>query len=405
MAAETTFLMDLGILAVSSLAFSLAFVRFRLPIVSAQILAGMIVGPYVLGLVVDQTLIGEISSLGIVLLLFIIGLELDPAELRRISRQVVPLTLMEVLVAFAFGLLASYALNLSLTWSIIFAMTASISSTAIVGKIILEKRMFQAEESKLLVGLMVSEDMIAVGFLILLSTLTTTGVTASAQFLRVIEIGLGGIGLLVLAYLVARYFAQAAINYLSSYEMESEEIPFLFGLGLGLGFAVLAAVLGYSPGIGAFMIGLSIRGKQSRFLTERLSAIKDLFLVLFFVSMGSLIDPFSAFGLGAAVALALLLVIAGKFLGGFMIGRALTRNRQNPFLNPWSFGSWLVPRGEFSFVIGQFALATGIITRSIFSLVGLSVLVTALAGPFLQRLVEPKLAESSHLLKPHMDSE
>src|SRR5919108_2504880 len=403
MASETSFLLDLGILAVSALAFSLLFAKLRLPIVSAQILAGMTVGPYVLGWVNDQTLIGEISSIGIVLLLFIMGLELDPVELRRIARQVVPLTLMEVGVAFAFGLLASLVLGLTMIWSIIFSMTASISSTAIVGKITLERRMFQAEESKFLVGLMVSEDIVAVGFLILLSTITTNGINVSSQLVRVIEIGLGGVGLVVLSYLVARYFAQAAINYMSSFELESEEIPFLFGLGLGLVFAVLAAVLGYSPGIGAFTIGLSIRGKQSRFLTEKLSAIKDLFLVLFFVSMGSLIDPLSAVALGVAVILGLIIVTFGKFLGGFLVGGVLSWNRLDSELNPWSFGAWLVPRGEFSLVIGQFALASGLITTSVFSFVGLSVLVTALAGPFLQRLAGPRLAESSHLLKPLTD--
>ena len=85
------------------------------------------------------------------------------------------------------------------------------------------------------------------------------------------------------------------------------------------------------------------------------------------------------------------------------MGRALTWRKGNPDLNPWTFGSWLVPKGEFSFVIGPFALATGIITRSIFSLVGLLALVTALAGPFIQRLVEPRLAQTSHLLKPQTD--
>ena len=402
MASETGFLLDLGILAISALAFSLVFVRLRLPIAPAQILAGMTVGPYVLGLVVDQTLIGEVSSIGIVLLLFIIGLELDPIELRRIARQIVPLALLEVAIAFGFGLLASYGLGFSLTSTIIFAMTASISSTAIVGKIILEKRMFQADESKFLVGLMISEDIVAVAFLILLSSITTTGIAASEQVIRIVEIGLGGVGLLVLAYFVGRYLALAAINYLSSFELESEEIPFLFALALGVVFAVLAGVLGYSPGIGAFMIGLSIRGKQSRFLTEKLSGIKDLFIILFFVTMGSLIDPFSAFALGVATVLGLILVVAGKLLGGFLVGRVLYGKRQSG-VSSWSFGTWLVPRGEFSFVIGQFALATGLITRSIFSLVGLSVLATALVGPFLQRLAEPKIAENRHLLNPQKD--
>lgn len=206
-----------------------------------------------------------------------------------------------------------------------------------------------------------------------------------------------------MAYVVARYFAPAAINYLSSYELESEEIAFMFSLGLGLVFAVLAAVLGYSPGIGAFTIGLSIRGKHSRFLTEKLSAIKDLFLILFFVSMGSLIDPFSAFPLGIGIIAALGLVVVGKLLGGFLVGRALRRDGPISEDNPWLYGTWLVPRGEFSFVIGQFALAAAIIPNSIFSLVGLSVLITALVGSFLQRSVSPRLAQSSHLIRPQFD--
>jgi len=392
-AAETAFLLDLGILAVSALIFSLIFARFKLPIVSAQILAGMTVGPFALGWVVDQTVIGEIASVGIVLLLFLLGLELDPVELRKIARQVVPLTFVEVGITSAFVLAGSYVLGLTLIWSVIFAMAVSISSTAIVGKIILERRMFQAQESKFLVGLMIAEDFVAVGFLIVLSTITSPGAaSASQQLTRIVEIGLG--------YLVARYLARIAIDYLSSYDVDLEEIPFLFALALGVLFAVLAAVLGYSPGIGAFVIGLSIRGKQSRFLTEKLSTIKDLFLVLFFVSMGSLIDPFSALGLGIAIILALALVVGGKLVGGFAVGNVLSRGQHNPGIRPWSFGTWLVPRGEFSFVIGQFALAIGLISRDI---LGLSVLISALVGPFLQRLVEPKMAESSHLLRPQKD--
>src|SRR5437867_1291340 len=404
MAGETGFLLDLGILTVSALVLSLIFAKFKLPIVSAQILAGMTVGPYVLGWIVDQTLIGEIASVGIVLLLFIIGLELDPVELRKIAGQVVPLTLFEVGTAFAFGLAASSVLRLSVVWSIVFAMTASISSTAIIGKIILERRMFEAGESKFLVALMISEDVVAVGFLIFLSGITTTGtVTEWQQLIRILETGIGGVGLLVLGYLVATYLARYAIDYLSSYDVDLEEIPFLFALALGISFSVLAAVLGYSPGIGAFIIGLSIRGKQSRFLAEKLSTIKDLFLVLFFVSMGSLIDPFSALVFGTAIVLALSLVVTGKLFGGYVVGYLLSRHGDDLGVKPWAFGAWLVPRGEFSFVIGQFALATGLINKDIFSLVGLSVLVTALVGPFVQRFVEPGMATSSHLYKPKTD--
>lgn len=403
-ASETVFLFDLGVLTAAALAFSLLFARLRLPIVSAQILAGMIVGPYVFGWVVDPVVINQISSIGIVLLLFVLGLELDPVELQKVATRIIALTLVEVGLAFAFGLAAAFVLGLGLVLSIIFAMTASISSTAIVGKIILERRMFQASESKTLVGLMIMEDIVAVGFLIVLSTIVPgAALTPSEQLSRVILTGLGGVSLLVVGYVVATFLAPFVIDHLASYEIETEEIPFLFALALGLLFGVLAASLGYSPGIGAFIIGLSIRGKQSRFLFEKVAALKDLFLVLFFVSMGSLVNPFPALALGFPIVLVLLLLVVGKFAGGYVIGSMVRRRQEGSTAPPISYGTWLIPRGEFSLVIGQFALSVGLIGLNLFSLIGLSVLVTAVVGPSLQRMTGPRLAQVDHAARPQSD--
>ena len=404
MAGETEFLLDLGVLTAAALVLSLVFVRLRLPVVSAQILAGMLVGPYVLGWVVNPTIINQISSIGIVLLLFIIGLELDPVELQKVATKIVSLTLVEVGLAFAFGLVAAYVLGLGLILSIIFSMAACISSTAIVGKIILERRMFQASESKTLVGLMIMEDIIAVGFLITLSTIAPGATsTPSEELSRVIITGLGGVGLVVVGYVVAKFLAPFVIDHLASYEIEGEEIPFLFALALGLLFGILAADLGYSPGIGAFIIGLSIRGKQSRFLFEKVATLKDLFIVLFFVSMGSLINPFPALALGLPVVLVLILLVAGKFTGGYAIGTIVRRRTEGASTSPVAYGTWLIPRGEFSLVIGQFALSLGLVGLGLFSLIGLSVLVTAIVGPFLQRFTGPRLAPVDHSFTPQTD--
>lgn len=401
-ASETAFLLDLGILTAAALVFSIVFVRLRLPVVSAQILAGMIVGPYVLGWVVDPLTITQISSVGIVLLLFILGLELDPVELQKAAGRVFLLTLAEVVVAFAFGLAASYLLGLGLVQSIIFAMAGSISSTAIVGKIILERRMFSAVESKTLVGLMIMEDIMAVGFLVVLSTIAP-GAASTSGLSAVVVTGLGGVSLLVVGYVVARFFAPFVIDHLAAYEIESEEIPFLFALALGLLFGVLAASLGYSPGIGAFIIGLSIRGKQSRFLFEKVSTLKDLFLVLFFVSMGSLINPLPAFSLGLPIVVSIAFLVAGKFAGGYAIGEVVGGWGAGSSSPPASYGAWLIPRGEFSFVIGQYALSVGLIGPDLFSLIGLSVLVTAVLGPVLQRFTGPKLAAVDHAMPSQID--
>ncbi|MDG6923147.1 MAG: cation:proton antiporter, partial [Nitrososphaerota archaeon] len=170
LSAQVSFILDIGILAVAALLFSIIFARLKLTIVSGQILAGVIVGPYVLGWVRDPVVLTEISGIGIVLLFFVIGLELDPAELGRLASRVTLLTLLEVGIAFGFGALASLLLHFDLLETIIFSMTASITSTAIVGKILLSRNMLKSQESGFLMGLLVVEDIIAIVFLVVLSS-------------------------------------------------------------------------------------------------------------------------------------------------------------------------------------------------------------------------------------------
>ena len=417
--AQISFLLDLVILALSALAFSLVFARLKLTIVAGQILAGVVVGPYVLGLVKDPLVLNEVSEIGVVLLFFIIGLELDPAELQKLASKITSLTALEIAISFAFGLLASYFLGFDLLEALIFSMAASITSTAIVGRIFLAKRVLNRSESGFLIGLLVVEDMIAVGFLIVLSALTSSNVGSFPYFevgstsstigiFAGLEAVASGLALILLGYGVARYVAPRVINYLSYYEEEFEEIPFLFALGLGFLFAVIAGLLGYSPGIGAFIIGLSIRGKHSRFLEQRITPIKDLFLVLFFVSIGCLINPLPAFSIGWVILVAFALLIIGKFLGGFAVGKVLqTLERNSPVRealpSPKLFGAWLIPRGEFSLVIGQLGLTLGLVSQGFFSLIGVSVLVATIAASILQRGLEPKIAKSDYPFRSRAD--
>ncbi len=440
---QVSFLLDLVVLILAALVFSLIFARLRLFVVAGQILAGMIVGPYVLGWVTDPLVLNELSQIGVVLLLFIIGLELDPRELRKIISKVSMLTALEIGIAFAFGLLASYLLKFSLLESIIFAFAASMTSTAVVGKVFLSKRILRTPESGFLIGLLVIEDMFAVAFLIILSSITSSNIgtfpyyaigssVSTRGFFSAIEAALGGLALIGLAYAVSHYVAPTVINHLSYFEEEFEEIPFLFALGLGFLFALIAAVLGYSPGTGAFIVGLSISGKQSRFLSSRIAPIKDLFIVLFFVSMGGLIDPQPALALGWIIVVAFALLITGKFAGGFTIGEILSyqsrrqtkNNSSNNSNNSKSkeeqdifhmgneklasashYGAWLIPRGEFSLIIGVLAVSLSLVNGTFYSLIGLSVIVTTIVASIIQRQIEPKSAASIFPLKGKTDAD
>lgn len=398
----TTFLLDLGVLAGFALAFSVVFALLKVSVVPAQIIAGMVAGPYVLNWVNDPVTINDLSAIGIVLLLFIIGLELDPVELRRMAGRVGAVAMLEVAVAFVVGFASAYyLLGADLPQSTVFAMVTSITSTAIVGKVFLERRP-NSPESKALIGLMILEDMIAVIFLIVLSSLTSNGQLLSASSVQhIATTAAGGVALVVVGYLVATFVAPRMIDYLGAFEEEYAEIPFLFALGLGFFFAVLAAELGYSPGTGAFIIGLSIRGKRSKFLETRLRPLKDLFIVLFFISMGTLIDPVPGLNIGLPLVGVMVLVVAGKLGGGVASARLFLN--ANTGKSAYLFGSWLVPRGEFSFVIGQLALTLGMIDTSFFSVIGLVVLVTAVVGPLLQKLGESGGATAVFPARPMTD--
>jgi len=403
MAQDVGFLLSLGILSGVALLLGLLFARLRTSVIAAEILAGMLVGPYVLGWVSDTTVIGDIANVGIVVLLFVIGLELDPVKFMRMIGRAGSLASIEMGLTFAVGLLCAYFLRLDLAETLVFAMAGSATSTAIVGQVLLGRGL-RDRTARLLVGVLVIEDIVAVGFLVVISSLPFGGVvSARLGLLTIFATALGGFALLALGFLVARYVAPPVINFLSTYEGEFEELPFLFALGLGFGFGVLGAYLGYSPGVGAFIIGLAMRGKHSKFLSGKVAPIKGLLVFIFFAYMGSSIDPFPALQIWPAFLLVVVLLIAAKFAGGVIIGRIMGARDPLRETDPATIGSWLVPRGEFSFIIGQAALAAGLIDLSTFSILGLTVLVTAMTGPLLQRLSDRNVSPSQHPFKPDRD--
>lgn len=403
MVEDVGLLLSLGILAGVALLLGLVFARLRSSVVAAEILAGMLVGPYVLGWVTDTTVIGDLASVGIVVLLFLIGLELDPVKFLAMIRRAGSLAALEMGLAFVAGLVCARLLGLGVAEALVFAMAGSVTSTAIVGQLLLARGM-RDQTSRLLIGLLVIEDIVAVAFLVVVSSLPAGGaITARVGLVAIFVTALGGFALMALGFLVARYVAPPAINFLSHFEGEFEELPFLFALGLGFGFGVLGAYLGYSAAVGAFTIGLAIRGKHSKFLAGKIEPVKGLLVFVFFVYMGTLIDPFPALSVLPYLVLVVVLLIAAKYAGGVVIGRVLSARDPLGETDPRTVGAWLVPRGEFSFIIGQSAIAAGLIGTSTFSILGLTVLVTAMAGPLLQRLGERGPSRSEHPFKPVSD--
>jgi len=172
--------------------------------------------------------------------------------------------------------------------------------------------------------------------------------------------------------------APRVIDRISQLDLDLDEAGFLLSISLGFAMAVLSSLLGFSAATGAFLMGLVIRGKRAKFVHDKIRPIRDLFLVIFFVSMGMLVEP-SQF-LNAKVVLPVVgLALIGKYSGSYL-GAILLSMREDAS----DIAIGMTPRGEFSFIIAREAFSTGAARALIYPIAGTVVIATTLISALAQ---------------------
>ena len=403
-----TFVTDLAIIMILAAIVTLAFFKIRQPLIIGYLFAGMLIGPLSplwtsilpqngssgpaagIGILSDISALNLFADIGVILLLFVIGIEFPFAKIRSIGRVAVGAGTLGLFVTLGVVFLAASALGLNFMDSLFIAAALSISSTAIIIKILQDSGKIKKESSILVLGILIVEDVIAV---ILIASLESVGLVGAVSIETVALVVLVASGLFIGTFTIGRRVIPPLIDKVAS--ARNREILLLSVLGVCFGYALLANVVGLSVAIGAFLAGVLVAESKSSEVSKILSSpIKDMFVAIFFVSVGALMDVTQLEDY-IFIAIALIAVTIAMKFGGNLLGNTIFRMEKGKSLR--SAFALSAPRGEFSIVIVKVGVDMGVVSAFLFPLIGLITIITAFISPFLIRLgdrIIPKLSKS-----------
>ena len=391
-----TFVTDLAIIMILAAVVTLAFFKIRQPLIIGYLFAGMLIGPLSplwtsflpekvgpntisgVGILSDLSALNLFADIGVILLLFVIGIEFPFAKIRSIGRVAMGAGTLGLFATLGVVFLAASALGLNFMDSLFISAALSISSTAIIIKILQDAGKIKKESSILVLGVLIVEDVIAV---ILIASLESIGLVGAVSIENVVLVAAVAGGLIIGTFTIGRRIIPPLIDKVAA--AENREILLLSVLGVCFGYALLANVVGLSVAIGAFLAGVLIAESKSAEVSKILSSpIKDMFVAIFFVSVGALMD-ITQLENYIFIAFALIAVATAMKLGSNLFGNMLFKQPRNKSLR--SAFALSAPRGEFSIVIVKVGVDMGMVSAFLFPLIGLISIITAFMSPFIIR--------------------
>ena len=379
MSAGIEFVGDLGyLLLVCSAVGALAYV-LRQPMVLGFLVAGILIGPFgPFALIKDTAMLNNFSDIAIVLLLFGVGLTFPLGQLRAIGRIGTGIAVIEVLVMLTLGFAVGSALGWSLYDAMFLAAALSISSTAIIVKVLEDMGKIESSSAILMIGILVIEDLVAI---LIISAMHSGVVSGSFAFTDIL-VTMGEIGLFVGGTIGAGVLVMPRIFALIA-KLERYEITIMFALGTAFGLAFLSYELGFSAATGAFLAGVIIAGsKFSEQISVMISPTREIFTAIFFVTIGALMDLSLISSYWVPVAIITLVTVFGK-IGGVYAGVRLFGFEKQFAIG---IGLSMAQLGEFSFIVLKTGQDLGVISNMLFPIIGMAVALTTFIGPMLVKL-------------------
>ncbi len=377
---------ELSLVIVVTVIVSIVMRLLRQPLILGYILAGLLVGPSMLGLIHSTELFQAYSSLGITLLLFIIGLGMNVSELKKLGRVVFLTTLASLVTIGTLGFAASTAMGFTRSEAIIMGLALFFSSTIIIVKILSDKREQNRLHGQIAIGVILLEDVVAT-FALLFLVAGEEGELQVAEFT-----GLFIKSLLLIAFLIL--CSTKILPRFSKYIASSQELLFLFAIGWGFGIASLFERAGFSIEVGALFGGVALASSPyAQEIAARLKPLRDFFVVLFFITLGESLNVTNlASGIGPAIVLSLIVMVLKPFTITSVMGLLGYTKRVS-----FKAGINLSQISEFSIVLVVLGTSAGLVRPEISAVITLVAIITIASSTYLMQYDEQLFAKFDKL--------
>lgn len=368
------------------LAFIFGAIAFRLrlsPLIG-YLIAGIAVGPFTPGFVADQHLANELAEIGVILLMFGVGLHFSVKDLLAVRKIAIPGALAQIAVAILMGVGLAWWMGWGIAGGFVFGLALSVASTVVLLRALQERRILDTERGRIAVGWLIVEDLVMVLALVLIPALAQGG-GGGADLATTIAITLGKVAAFIAFMLiVGRRLVPWALHHIA--HSGSRELFRLAVLAIALGVAFGAAMLfGVSFALGAFFAGMIMaESPLSQRAAEETLPLRDAFAVLFFVSVGMLFNPSIVTDQPVALAITVAIIVFGKSIAALLIVLAFGRPRRTAL----TISASLAQIGEFSFILATMGFSLKLLPADARDLILAGAILSIMLNPFLFTLID-----------------
>ncbi|WP_288754878.1 cation:proton antiporter [uncultured Pseudomonas sp.] len=378
-----SFIQDLAVIMLVAGVVTIVFHRLKQPVVLGYIVAGFIIGPHTppFGLIHDEDTIKTLAELGVIFLMFCLGLEFSLRKLFKVGATAFIAAFLEIVLMIWIGFEIGRWFGWNTMDSLFLGAILAISSTTIIVKALNDLKMKNERFAQLIFGVLIVEDILGIGIIALLSGIAVTGTVSSGEVFSTV----GKLSLfMIVALVIGILLVPRVLAYVAKFE--SNEMLLITVLGLCFGFCLLVVKLEYSMVLGAFLIGAIMAESRQLLKIERLiEPVRDLFSAIFFVAIGLMIDPQVLVDYAWPIVVITLAVVLGKMLscgmGAFIAG--------NDGRTSLRVGMGLSQIGEFSFIIAALGMTLQVTSDFLYPVAVAVSAITTLLTPYLIRAADP----------------